>query len=432
MQKSITALFYLILLTSCKSPTNKIIGSELQHYCNQKLTDVIVYDIYTPPVASRIYAYANIAYYEALRPSVNNTASLFTKLKGFKDLKEDSNLTPIDYRFSAALAFLEVAKSLVFSKDSIEQTKKEILSQFDELDKAVFNNSMIWSKSIATAILNRAGNDNYKKTRGMHRFSVFAEKGKWMQTPPDYADAVEPNWKLIKPLLMDSAAQFAPPPPPIYSLNKSSTYYKELLEVYETSKKLTKAQDSIAKYWDDNAFVSAHVGHLMYANKKTTPVGHWLGITEILCKQSNKNDYETAKAYAYTSCAIFDGFISCWEEKFRSRTVRPISVIRENIESEWNALLQTPAFPEYTSGHSVISAAAATVLTKLFGEKFSFRDTTELKYLAMERTFPSIEAASDEAGISRLYGGIHFRSAIKNGKEQGKKIGLFYIKFLIK
>jgi hypothetical protein len=96
------------------------------------------------------------------------------------------------------------------------------------------------------------------------------------------------------------------------------------------------------------------------------------------------------------------------------------------MESEWNALLQTPPFPEYTSGHSVISAAAATVLTNQFGKNYAFRDTTEKQYLGMERSFASIEEASNEAGISRLYGGIHFRSAIKQGKEQGEKIGALY------
>ena len=134
----------------------------------------------------------------------------------------------------------------------------------------------------------------------------------------------------------------------------------------------------------------------------------------------------TAKVFALTSSAIFDAFIACWDEKYRSKMVRPITVIREHLESEWNAFLQTPPFPEYTSGHSVISAAASTVLSKVFGNSFAFNDTTELQYLGMKRSFNSIEAASDEAGISRLYGGIHYRSAINNGKDQGKQVGSLY------
>jgi hypothetical protein len=321
---------------------------------------------------------------------------------------------------------MKVAKALVFSKDSINKAQEKLLTQFKSIDKSIYQRSFSFGDSIGSIVLQRAGTDNYKLTRGMPRYSVFKEKGKWLQTPPDYADAIEPYWYMIKPLLMDSASQFGPPPPPPYDLNKSSVYYKELKEVYDVSKQLTKEQDTIAHYWDDNPFVSEHKGHLTYANKKTTPVGHWMGIVAILSGTDNKDEILTARAYALSSSAVFDAFISCWDEKFRSKTIRPISVIRETLESEWNALLQTPPFPEYTSGHSVISASAATVLTKQFGENRAFHDTTELQYLGMQRSFTSIEAASDEAGISRLYGGIHFRSAIEKGKEQGKKIGYLY------
>ena len=228
------------------------------------------------------------------------------------------------------------------------------------------------------------------------------------------------------PLLMDSASQFKPPPPPPNDLRKGSVYQRELMELYETSKKLTPTQDTIAKYWDDNPFVTQHKGHLTFAKKKTTPVGHWMGIIAILCNTAKKDEISTAQAYAIASAAIFDGFISCWDEKFRSITARPVTVIRKNIESEWSPLLQTPPFPEYTSGHSVISGAASTVLVHQFGTGFAFHDTTELKYLGLQRSFPSIEAATDEIGISRFYGGIHYMSAIRNGKEQGVKIGTLY------
>jgi len=421
-----------IFLGSCneKKPSKILVGAALQHYCVQKLTDVIVYDIFTPPVASRIYVYTNLAYYEALKPMNSKASAIIPLLNGFESLPITEAGKKYDYRLSAATAFMKVAKALVFSKDSIGNAEKEIQLQFNELDKDVFDRSIAWGEAIASTILKRAGNDNYKVTRGMPRYSVFKETGKWIQTPPDYSDAIEPYWKLIKPLKMDSAAQFRPAAPPAYSLDKTSQYYKELMELYTVSKQLTKLQDTIAYYWDDNPFVSEHTGHLTYANKKTTPVGHWMGIIAILCGDSKLDDMATAKTYALSSCAIFDAFISCWEEKFRSKTVRPISVIRENIESEWNALLQTPPFPEYTSGHSVVSAAASTVLTHLFGNNKAFHDTTELQYLGMQRSFTSIEQASDEAGISRLYGGIHYRSAIVNGKSQGNQVGNLFIQLI--
>ncbi|MBI3718918.1 MAG: vanadium-dependent haloperoxidase [Sphingobacteriales bacterium] len=400
--------------------------SSVQHDCVHRLTDVIVYDIFTPPVASRIYAYSNLAYYEALKYKTN-AASITAQLKGFDKIPLPEKTKQYDFNLAAVKSFFKVARGLTFSKDSFNIIEKRMLDYFEStLTETVYQNSISLGDTIASVILKRSADDNYKKTRGMPKYSVFKEEGKWQQTPPDYADATEPHWLLIKPLLMDSAAQFKPAPPPAYSLDKNSVYYKELMEVFTVSKNITAQQDTIAHYWDDNPFVTEHKGHLMFATKKTTPGGHWMGIISILCKQTNTDEITTARTYALTAAAIFDGFISCWQEKYRSRMVRPITVIREKLEPTWTSFLQTPPFPEYTSGHSVITAAAATVLSKIFGDSVPFHDTTELEYLGLERNFSSIQAAADEAGISRLYGGIHYRSAIEQGKEQGKKVGQLF------
>ena len=422
------AVAFLLILTGCRLKNNnkKITGADLQHQCVQQLTDVIVYDIVNPPVASRMYVYSNIAYYEALRPSDKKFSSLLPSLKGFKPLAVPDSTIEHDFRLSAVVAFMKVAEGLVFSKDSIQKSRAMLLEDFTGTDDKVRANSVAWGELVASVVLERASKDGYKLTRGMPKFSVLKETGIWQQTPPDYEEAVEPNWQYIQPLLMDSASQFKPIRPPAFDMNPSSQYYKEVMEVYNISKSLTDEQKLIARFWDDNPFVSEHKGHLTYANKKTTPVGHWMGITSILGKQSTKTEMEIAQAYALTSSAIFDGFISTWEEKYYSKTVRPITVIREYIASEWNAVLQTPPFPEYTSGHSVISAAAATVLEKIFGEKTAFHDTTELKYLGLERSFSSLAAASDEVSMSRMYGGIHYRSAVMNGQKQGQQIGKYY------
>ncbi len=424
---AISVFLSIWLIAGCNQDQQqkRLKGPALQHYLVGKLTDVIIYDIYSPPVASRLYAYTNLAYYEATRPAYSS-ASIINQLNGFEQLKEVPEPKGFHPELAGIIAFTAVAKKLIFSKDSIASVEKDLLEDYENIDKTIAENSINWGNKVASVILDRAAKDNYKITRGLPRYSVFEKDGKWQQTPPDYSDATEPHWRKIIPLLMDSAAQFKPVPPPPYNLTKGSQYYNELMELYETSKKLTPTQDTIAKYWDDNPFVTQHQGHLTFANKKTTPVGHWMGIIEILCNSANKDAITTAKSYAIASAAIFDGFISCWDEKFRSITARPVTVIRKNIESEWSPLLQTPPFPEYTSGHSVISGAASTVLIHQFGTGFAFHDTTELKYLGMERSFPSIEAATDEIGISRFYGGIHYMSAIRNGKEQGVKIGALY------
>ncbi|HEX2536333.1 MAG TPA: vanadium-dependent haloperoxidase [Chitinophagaceae bacterium] len=392
------------------------------------LTNVIIHDIFSPPVASRIYAYASLAYYEGLKGEDPRSPSLTQQLQGFEAMPRPEKGKSYHYPLVAFTAFHEVAQNLVFSKDSLKEKERIHREVFQHaLEDDVYENSVRLGKAIAGVIIRRSLSDNYKKSRGMPRFSVYKSKGKWQQTSPDYNDAVEPYWNSITPLLLDSAAQFKPAPPPPYSLEKESLYYKELMEVYTVSNTLTPEMDTIARFWDDNSFVTTHQGHLMFGNKKTTPVGHWMSIASILCARQKVSRLAAARIYALTACAIYDGFIACWDEKYRSSTVRPITVIQEEMDPEWSPLLQTPPFPEYTSGHSVISQAAATVLTHYLGHNIAFTDTTEMEYLGLKRQFSSIQQAADEAGISRLYGGIHFRSAIAQGGWQGKQVGNLYI-----
>lgn len=423
-------LVTMVVMIGCQSPKERDLTKiqELQYQCVQHLTNVIVYDIVNPPVASRMYAYSTLAYYEALRPTDPTYASLLPKLHGFTAPAVLDTNQRHDFRLSAVIAFMKVAETLVFSKDSIRTAREELVDYFSDLDQEVYTNSVGWGETVANTILARASKDGYKLTRGMPKFSVLKETGIWQQTPPDYEEAIEPNWRWIQPLLLDSASQFKPVRPPAYNMNASSQYYKEVKEVYDISQHLTDEQKLIARFWDDNPFVSEHKGHLTYANKKMTPVGHWMGITGILSNQSKKTTLDIARVYALTAAAIFDGFISTWEEKYTSKTVRPVTVIREHMASEWNPVLQTPPFPEYTSGHSVISAAAASVLAAVFGNNTAFRDTTELPYLGLERSFSSLQAASDEVSMSRVYGGIHYRSAVMNGQKQGQQIGDYFIR----
>jgi hypothetical protein len=164
-------------------------------------------------------------------------------------------------------------------------------------------------------------------------------------------------------------------------------------------------------------------GHAMFATKKITPGGHWMGIVGIAAEKSRASLVQSAEAYARTAIALADAFISVWDEKFRSNVVRPETVINAHLDESWQPLLQTPPFPEYTSGHSGISTAAATVLTDQFGDGFAFLDDTEREYGLPARSFTSFNQAAAEAAISRLYGGIHYRMAIEEGVTQGRRVG---------
>jgi hypothetical protein len=215
-------------------------------------------------------------------------------------------------------------------------------------------------------------------------------------------------------------------------MEPDSQFHKELVEVYDISNKITEEGDTseeiqIAQFWDCNPYVTVTRGHLMFATKKITPGAHWIGITKIASKKSNMNFEDTVYAHTKTSIAIFEAFISCWDEKYRSNLVRPETLINKYVNDSWKPILQTPPFPEYPSGHSVASGAASIALNSIFGSDFQFDDDTEQRFGLPTRSFKSFEQAANEAAISRMYGGIHYRAAVEVGVKQGRDLGIFVV-----
>ncbi|MBA3405627.1 MAG: vanadium-dependent haloperoxidase, partial [Gemmatimonadaceae bacterium] len=276
---------------------------------------------------------------------------------------------------------------------------------------------------VAAHVLAWASKDQFPETRGYPKFTVTSEAGQWVPTPPAYIDAIEPHWGKLRPFVMDSSSQFRPKPPHPYDTAQTSAFFRQVKEVFEVGRQLNDEQREIAAFWDCNPYVMNVRGHAMFATKKITPGGHWMGIVGIAARKSDADIMKSAEAYARTAIALADGFISSWDEKYRSNLVRPETVINTLLDEAWQPLLQTPPFPEYTSGHSVISAAAAAVLTDQFGDNFAFADSTEISYGLPIRSFTSFNKAAAEAAISRLYAGIHYRMAIEEGLIQGGKVG---------
>jgi hypothetical protein len=333
------------------------------------------------------------------------------------------------FTVSAVKALFDITLRLTFTKDSSRVTMEALLKELKDqgIDEDTYARSVAFGEAVANAVWQRAMADNYKETRGMPRYTPSGQPGKWKNTPPDYLDAVEPFWTKMKPMVMDSSGQFKPVPPPPFSLDKQSAFYKDLQEVLDSTRTLNDEQKNIARFWDDNAAAVTHVGHMMYANKKPSPGGHWMNITAVACRKDSADILRSAQAYAMSGIAMYEAFISCWDEKYRSEYIRPVTAIHEHVDKKWQPFLQTPPFPEYTSGHSVVSSSVATVLTRQFGDNFAFTDDYELPYIGIARSFPSFIKASEEACMSRLYGGIHFRSAIDNGRSQGRNLGAFIL-----
>lgn len=428
-------MMVLITIAGCKPEpyTAEIDDPEMIRASVKQLTDVIVHDIFSPPVASRIYAYPSIALYETMRMDHPEYQTLAGQLHDFDPIPLPTNKESIDFGIAGIYAFLKVGTTLIFSEEKMNKYTETLVLQFKQegVPDWVIEASYAYGEQVAKHILDWSGKDNYKQTRTMPRFSVSDDTGRWTPTPPDYADAIEPHWNKIRPFIIDSATQFVPVPPPAFNMDKRSQFFSDLMEVYETVNNLNAEQKQIAEFWDCNPFVTHHQGHVMFATKKITPGGHWIGITDIATRQSKSDMMKTAEVYARVSIALADAFISCWDEKYRSNLIRPETVINEHIDENWVPILQTPPFPEYTSGHSVISTAAAVTLTDIYGDDFAFVDSTEVEYGLPVRKFDSFLDASSEAAISRLYGGIHYMPAIENGVAQGRRVGNYVVKNLI-
>lgn len=400
------------------------------HRSVKQVTDVMVHDIFSPPVASRIYAYMSVAGYEA---GIHEDPRFLSMAGQLKDLNEVPKPDPgQEYCFPLASveAMLTVGKALVFSEDKMDAFHAKIMKEFHDtgLPDDIFERSTAYGQKVANHVLAWSATDNYKQSRSFPKYSIEDDPSTWKPTPPAYMDAIEPHWAKIRTFAIDSCAQFKPSGPTPYSLDKNSTFYKEAYEVYTTGKNLTDEQREIASFWDCNPFVMNVKGHVMFATKKISPGGHWMNITHVAAKKVGADFLQSLEAYTLVSVALMDGFISCWDEKYRSKLVRPETYINEHIDPDWVPLLQTPPFPEYTSGHSVVSSASAVTLTKLFGENFAFLDSTEVEFGLSARSFQSFNHASEEAAISRLYGGIHYRPAIDHGITEGKALGNYVMK----
>jgi len=427
MKKLLLIFISSLILVSCsgkKDYETVFANPELYSKTVGLLTDVITYDIFNPPVASRIYAYSNLAAYEVIASKSDKYKSIGIKFKDFK--KPELSDKPINKEFTALLALMYVGRELTFSKDS---TQKIIdghlqLAKDSGMPQEIIENSQEYANAFSKAVLDWSKKDNYKQTRSGVKYTVNTkEEGRWVPTPPAYMAAIEPNWMQIRPVLIDSASQFLPKPPTEFNKSKDSKFYQLADEVYQVGVKLTDEQKAIADFWDCNGFKVNVSGHVMFATKAMTPGGHWMGITGIVCKNQNADFDKTVYSYTGVSIGIMDAFIACWNTKFTYDLLRPETYINQFIDNAWKPYLQTPPFPEYTSGHSIISSSAATILTKIYGDNTAFVDSTERRWGWPDRKFKNVTEAAHEAALSRLLGGIHYREAMEEGLVEGKKIG---------
>ncbi len=391
----------------------------------KELNNVVMENNFPPIIACRNYVYANIAAYEVMVIGDKRFQSLAGQLKGLGPLPVQDT-AHVDFQYASLLAFCKVGQAVTFPEGSMKTYVASIdsLALANGMNEEMKQASIRLADSVANHILRWSKKDNYAQTRTSEKYNITSEEGRWVPTPPAYTQALEPHWNEIRTMVMDSASQFVPPLPPVFDIkNKGSKYYSEVMAVKNAGDSLTDEQKHIAEFWDDLGTRMNVEGHVMFVTKKFSPTGHWMNIVGIAAEKAKLDFSTTVYAYTKTAIAMFDAFIQCWDEKYRSNTARPESVINKYIDQEWRPYLQTPPFPEYTCGHSTVSAAAAEALTDVFGDNFAYTDTSELEFGIKNRSFRSFRDAAIENNWARFYGGIHFHNSCLVSTEYGKKVG---------
>lgn len=395
------------------------------------LSEVMLRDGSNPPAAARFYAYSMLGAYTTMLMAEGTLPDItpgFQENPKFRFVKKPKTFNA---SFCPLYAMLEVGKRIMPSGKMLEENQQKLIEEFTTahvLSERQVAQNVKFALEVADQVMNYASTDGYGRLSTFTRYTPLKGEEYWYPTPPVFMGAVEPNWETVRTFFLESAEQFSPPEPAPYSRDSTSSFYKQTKEVYDAGVNLTEDQRLIASFWDCNPFAVKFSGHMAIGLKKISPGGHWMGIAGIAAEKAGLPLDSAIFVNTVLAMTLHDAFISCWEEKFKSNRVRPETVINRLIDPDWRPLLQTPPFPEYTSGHSVVSASAAVVLTHFFGDNFSFVDDTEVYFGLPERSFNSFFEASEEAAISRLYGGIHYRDACELGVIQGKKVGMHVVK----
>lgn len=418
-------LFFLVVLVSCQQEQKKQ-DATLIHYLNEELSKTIVLDGFSPPVASRIYAYANLAFYESLVPFSSDLTSFSNRLNELSIENQAATHSQHNYEIVGIYSFCTIAKKMVYRDYLIDSVEQQLLRTYDVSEKVLVQNKN-YSTEIISGLANRMEIDKYDYTRSLGFFRPnLSSEGTWVPTPPMYSEAIEPNWSLILPFFLDSSNQFKSKDPAAFSTNEDSEFYALAMQVYESVNKLSEEELEQAKFWDCNPMVAVNSGHVMHVKRQLTPGGHWMGIAGTASKIDSLDIFQASKVYTNTAIVLADAFISCWETKYRTNLIRPETYINRYIDDSWRPILQTPMFPEFTSGHSVVSSAAAEYLTHYFGDNFHYIDSINKPFNLPTRTYNSFYQAAEEAAYSRLLGGIHYIEAIEEGKKQGYSLAKYY------
>ncbi len=378
---------------------------------------------FTPPVAARAFAYTGVTLYEAVVPGMPEYQSMVGQLNDLQVVPQPETNAAYHWPSVANSALDSITRALFPTATEENQAAIDTLNRafgqqfLAEMDTSTYERSVTYGRAVANAIfdwsVSDGGHEGYL-TNFPADYVPPVGDGLWIPTPRlngDPQPALQPYWGENRTFVLAASDQCAITEPLAYSTEVDSNFYIEALEVYKVTTNLSSEKAEIAEFWADDPGQTA------------TPPGHSISVTTQVLRQEAARLDLAAEAYARIGIAVADAFIGCWSNKYVHNLLRPVTYIQEVFDAEWMPLLNTPPFPEYPSGHSVQSGATAAVLTTLFGENYAFTDHTHDDRGFTPRNFSSFAEMAEEAAMSRLYGGIHYRAAIVDGIAQGECIG---------
>lgn len=378
---------------------------------------------YTPPVASRSFAYVGVAQFEAVASGAPELHSLAGQLNAFaapparpEGVYDEAVVVQAVLSASVMTFFSNTGPTGQRAMASVEA--KLTAEVADGVPADVLERSRAYGLAVAAHVLDWSMSDGGAVVENMgfpYEYTLTEGPSHWVPTNlvRQQQAPLLPNWGRNRTFAMPNGQTCPVAPHPEYSEDPASDFYKEAMEVYEAKAALDPETTAIARAWSDDPMLS------------TTPPGHWVSIARQILERDKAPLAQQAEVMAKLGVGLADAFIGCWDAKMRYDLLRPITYIRRVIDPKWEPLLNTPPFPEFPSGHSTQSGTAAVVLTALLGENFAFDDNTMAPDGLKPRSFTSFHQAAEEAGLSRLYGGIHFRAAIEMGLAQGRCIGAY-------
>jgi hypothetical protein len=391
--------------------------------------DLVKAENLSPPAAARVYAHTAVAMYEAVLGGMPDRLSLARQLT---DLPHAGGPARHDVDWPSALvaAAAAVQRGLLpfaaaTTRPALDGAEGEALGARRRagVPQGRIDAGVAHGRSVARSLVRWGARDGHAGTLG-RTYTPSSDGGHhWESTPPNYRPAIEPHWSQVRPMVLRRADEVAPEPHLPFSAVEGSAFWQQAMAPYLQSRDNTDEHKAIARFWTDNpGSFTPPLG-----TPTGLPSGHWMLIGTQALAQRGASLALAVETLALLGIALHEAFLSCWTWKYRFDLLRPITYVHRYIDPLWQTYVNTPQFPEYTSGHSVASPAAAAVLTAQLGT-FGFTDRSHDSRGHAPRSFTSFDAAAREAARSRLYGGIHYPMAIDAGFTQGEQVGALVLR----